>query len=491
MPNFLFAALKVLAFFKRPLSVDDIVDTALRNNYLRSAGKTPTNTMRARISEDIRKNDILSTFIRVGPNKFALREWNVDEYSSRPFIKAKNGNVVCIKSSVINGIKPLFGFSKQFKPYFSALKIGANILTIPRSVADTRNDIKQLVSYVLLKDHQGKFLSYIRGNYSAIEHFLKGVLCIGFGGHVKDTDLYNLFGYSNAGIFTAATREVYEELKGITPSNLHLIGVINDDSSFLGLRHFAFVFEGLLPVTFSLNKKTERSVNKLDFLDSSTLWKRFHELEFWSQLLCKSLIQQPLDFEPVIINSNKKKISDAPLIIVGEIGSGKTEISSFLSRKFNVPLIFSRTCVAEVIKMRDFGNAQRKEFQKKALEFVNRPDGSKQLALSIIDSIKAISSPIVIIDGIRHLTTLEILKKHFPQLLVMYVDAPRDQSFFLYKRRCNRDVSISEFRESREHPVEKEISLLRSRSDVYIFNDGTLKQLCDKVSNWWKEHVKK
>lgn len=491
MPDFLLAAQSVLNLYKRPLTVLDIVEIALRENHLQSEGRTPVNTMRARISEHIRKNGMFSVFKRVGPNKFALRVWDdLTEYPSKPFIKSKKENVVCIKSTALNEKKPLFGFSRNVRPYLGILKQQSNLLVVPKNLADSREDIKQLVSYVLIRDVEGRILSYVRGRYSTVDTFLKGVLCIGFGGHVKDIDFYNLFGYADAGIFSAADREVNEELKGAKLSNIHLVGVINDDSSLLGLRHFAFVFEGVLPPVFSLTKKAELSVNKVDFLDKFSLWKRFHELEFWSQLLCKALFPQPENLCPVIVKSNRRKVSKAPILIVGEIGSGKTEISTFLSRKFNVPLIFSRTCVADIIKIKDFQNKQRANFQQKSLDLLNEPDGLSRLASTVAERIRAVSSPIVIVDGIRHLTTFELLKECFPQLLVIYVDSPRDLSYFLFKKRCGRDISISEFRNVREHPVEKEISLLRSRSDVYVFNGGTLKQLYDEVSAWWRDHVK-
>ncbi|MEO8173194.1 MAG: winged helix-turn-helix domain-containing protein, partial [Sediminibacterium sp.] len=71
---FLSAAEEVLKNHQTPVSVDDIVQLAMDNQLLKSAGKTPINTMRARLSEHIRKHKSNSIFIRTRANKFGLRE---------------------------------------------------------------------------------------------------------------------------------------------------------------------------------------------------------------------------------------------------------------------------------------------------------------------------------------------------------------------------------------------------------------------------------
>lgn len=61
----------------RPLHYADITEVALHQGYLGSAGATPQNTMRARLSVDVRDNP-QSAFARTAPGVFGLSEWGRD-----------------------------------------------------------------------------------------------------------------------------------------------------------------------------------------------------------------------------------------------------------------------------------------------------------------------------------------------------------------------------------------------------------------------------
>lgn len=487
--EFLKAAEQVLRQHQKPLLVKDILQKALEDRLLMTGGSTPTNTMRARLSEHIRKNKEHSTFIRVGPNEFALREWNIDEYKSQPFEKTKQQEIaVCIKQRLVDKRTRLFGFSPNFKPYLNDLKDLSNVVLCHRDEAKTRLDLKQLVSYVVLKNRENQVLSFVRGTFGQKESLLQGVLCIGFGGHVNVTDI-DLFGVEDAGIKNSAFREIYEEIKGLNISDLKYIGVINDDSSPLGLNHFAFVLEGKLPAKF--NEKTfsrEMSINKIRFLTPKELWERFHELEFWSQLLVKNLFAKPKHHNPVFVKTKGRRLNDEPILVVGEIGSGKTEVSSHLSFKYDLPLVSTRKCVAKIIGIKNFGTKNRNRFQEKAAKLISTKSGVTRLAKEIIEQIKKTKKTCVIIDGVRNLATYNILKATYPKMNLVYIDVPRDTAYILNRNRSGgRKVSIHEFRESRHHDVEKEISLFKTRADVYLFNGGNLNDLYKTINNWWDE----
>jgi hypothetical protein len=50
------AAREVLGEVSHPLHYSDITEIALQSGYLESAGRTPQNTMRARLSVEVRDN---------------------------------------------------------------------------------------------------------------------------------------------------------------------------------------------------------------------------------------------------------------------------------------------------------------------------------------------------------------------------------------------------------------------------------------------------
>jgi len=491
--NFLIAAEAVLRQNRSPMLLKDIYQRALDEQLIASSGITPLNTLRARLSEHIRKLKADSIFLRIAPNKFALREWDVKEYIAKPFEKDKrHENVVCVSQKLIDTHKRFFGFNEKYYPYLHALSNTSDLIVLQRENAKSRFDIKQLVSYVILKDKSGKYLSYIRGSYGQKESLLQGVLCLGFGGHVNKDDL-NLFGLIDGGITNSANREIAEEVRGLKIGSLKPIGVINDDSSPLGLNHFAFVFEAKILDSANVKSlKRELSINKVSLLKPSEIWSRFHELEFWSQLVVKKFLPKSADYQPVFIKTKHRRFDTEPLVIVGEIGSGKSEVAKHINKKFKLPLVSTRACVEKLIPIKDFKTENRNAFQEEAIKLVSSKEGIEKLAEEIIKAVEANNSKCVIIDGVRNLETFSILKLKYPNIGLLYIDVPRDTAFRLYSTRSDgRKIDVNEFRKARHHEVEKEITLFKTRADAYLFNGGNLPDLYKAINKWWDERNKK
>jgi hypothetical protein len=70
--DFKAAAWEVLGEVGHPLHYTDITEIALQSGYLQSAGRTPQNTMRARLSVDVRDNPD-SLFVQVAPGVYGLK----------------------------------------------------------------------------------------------------------------------------------------------------------------------------------------------------------------------------------------------------------------------------------------------------------------------------------------------------------------------------------------------------------------------------------
>ncbi len=493
MSIFLNIAHQVLDDIGHPMSARDIYNHALNKKLIESKGLTPENTLRARLSENIRTYGEKSIFIRTAANKFALRKWAEDkseikEYFAPRFEKNSNDEyVVCINQELIDKVGRFFGFEPKYHKYLELLSDPKNITIKKRSEANKNTELKQLTAYVLLKGEKGDYLSYERGNYSNKNQLLKNVLCIGFGGHVNNHDFDDLFGINNGGIWNAAYREIAEEIKNLYLDDIVPIGVINDDSSHLGLTHFAFVFEALLPPNFAIEKyNTELSINKLKFLSKNDLQKNYHKLEFWSQILAKK-INPYADNIVKIVNRNKS--IGYPIVVVGGIGTGKSEVAKILARHLynkNFKYISTREIVAELISVDNFHNQNREYFQNKSFAFINKTEGTTLLANKIAEKIQEFEGK-VIIDGIRQIDTFEKLKEKYPKIMLIFIETSRDKAYYFFKDRSKREASIHEFRESVSHDVEKEIPLFKHRADVYIFNGENIKILTSKIINWLNE----
>jgi hypothetical protein len=71
--DFKAAAREVLREVGHPLHYTDITIFALESGYLKSAGRTPQNTMRARLSVDVRDNPE-TPFVQTAPGVYGLKE---------------------------------------------------------------------------------------------------------------------------------------------------------------------------------------------------------------------------------------------------------------------------------------------------------------------------------------------------------------------------------------------------------------------------------
>lgn len=70
--HFKAAARQVLVEVGHPLHYTDITEIAMESGYLSSSGRTPQNTMRARLSVDVRDNP-KTPFVQTAPGVYALK----------------------------------------------------------------------------------------------------------------------------------------------------------------------------------------------------------------------------------------------------------------------------------------------------------------------------------------------------------------------------------------------------------------------------------
>lgn len=78
------AAIRVLQQAGTPLHVKDITDRMLSAGLWKTAGKTPSDTVSARLYTDIKKNGEASAFVKVAPQTFALRDSFVEATDAEP-----------------------------------------------------------------------------------------------------------------------------------------------------------------------------------------------------------------------------------------------------------------------------------------------------------------------------------------------------------------------------------------------------------------------
>ncbi len=502
MGKFLDIAQTILKNSQTSLTPRQITDQAHASGLLEfSNGETPYQTMKAKLAVDIRRFGDRSAFKRTGPNRFCLRDFGEKEYNAPAFhqVIKKSENALVFPAQLLSKVGWFHGINKKYRKYENILLDPKNTRFIKR--LDAENDLthRQIVSYVLV-ERKKQLLRFVRGKYVSAQAFLKGRYCIGFGGHAQESDYeqWKLFSQKDSGYNASVQRVLEEELKlpknSIAPKNLKIIGVLNDDSSDVGKRHFAFIhklnLDHIKEEIISTSLKKEKAINQLTFVPIKNLGKNFERYEYWSKLCVGTFFKEHINLKCVIQTRRRDAFKAKPsyIAIVGAIGSGKTEGCNILQKKFGYNNIRSGEVVKNILNISAVKKSERMSFQEKAHALVRSPDGCERIATAIYQRMKGER---VVVDGIRNIKTFKILKKKLKdQLSLVYVYSTVDNS---YKFSFKRDEGVhtkKEFLELIQHPVEKEIEEFSGLADVFIYNYGSLKSYAEVVTQYFSREFK-
>jgi predicted NUDIX family phosphoesterase len=210
-----------------------------------------------------------------------------------PPVEPWQERLFCVRSSDLatatggdQGFLPLAKYHKQFG---SAFWGKCNISLMPRDTAESAEEWKQLVAYILVEDEAGRILVYRRCKKQG-ETRLMGLKSIGVGGHVESRDIpeagarASLWGCPKA-VPEAAIRELKEEL-GVTLGDVSIIGYINDDSNPVGRVHFGVVFLAILSPGTVVTYRDGVTEPEWHYLDDIAI----DDLEPWSQMVLLSML---------------------------------------------------------------------------------------------------------------------------------------------------------------------------------------------------------
>jgi predicted NUDIX family phosphoesterase len=428
--------------------------------------------------------------------------------AERRVLRTPREEVLCASEHVFKDVLTFQGIDPDTTQILRHLLEEGSISYVPRSEAEIRNDAKQFVTYVLVQCGQ-RLLFFRRSYLSRAAEFLRGSKCIGFGGHVSAADA-DILSLGDRGLEACARRELIEELhfpitggderrSHTTHSSsnttvlprvpnratirlfhtapLERLGILNDDSSEVGRRHVAVVYRAWLQDwnTIRLLQKGDSSIKGLGWIDLSKDKVDIADFEYWSQLCLRKLYPSTVIAKSGVKILNRRRLpADRIIVVAGRIGSGKTETARYLSEKLGYPLIRSGALLQEVMGAPPMNEIDRREFQARALAFIQAEGGPERLAAAIEARVTKIGAERCIVDGLRHLSTYENLSTRFNgRASLIFVQTPPDVAYDMYR---NREVqgtltfSYRDFLEIYDAPVEAEIPSLGRRAQVYIYN---------------------
>lgn len=284
MSKFLEAAHRVLSETGSPLSAGEITERALKLELIPRTGKTPSQTMKSKLSTEILRRREQSLFMRTDAGTFALREWQRDgdaEYVADRYVKAllKEEAMVFPASSLHSyvegpGLWPILAED--------GLRLIDECRPLERTIAEEDTSVIQLVSGFVVQ-HRRKVLTYKRTKRLP-ESRLHGEYSVLFGGHLNPDDispLFNIFAPEHARLME---RELNEELSLHSAYSLTLRGVLYDDKRPVSRQHVAIVFDVDLAEPDYL--VGERGFLQQDKFETwAAVGERLTDFENWSQLL--------------------------------------------------------------------------------------------------------------------------------------------------------------------------------------------------------------
>jgi predicted NUDIX family phosphoesterase/dephospho-CoA kinase len=470
--------------------VDSAKDGGLFSDKL--SGKTPHQTMKAKISVDIRTKGVRSRFVRTAPNTFYLRELVSDPSAiyeaSRQTLPSAGEMVITFPSFVLDSVGRFQGISRKWRPLLERTLNDRVCEAVNRLDAEEQDERKQLVTYILVTRGRD-LLCFRRGSFNRVEDYLRGSLCIGFGGHVSiaDVTLFNRGRFRQI-IYDNAARELFEELRlpdtdksriG-SGQGMQIVGVLNDDSSPTGRKHMAVVlrYEASDSPLWDRPSRGEKSITQLSWLHLDDFDHDLREFEYWSQLCLTELFCEAVRMQPSFVIRRRTPFRQPHVLcIVGGIGSGKSVATRILKTEFGYKEVNSGKVLAELIGIPPVPRTSRDEFQIRAWRFINQRLGPAKLAKTIVRRASEVNDPILI-DGIRQRATLEEVRKQVAprRLAILFVHTPPHLAYEFYTDRSGRKINLHDFLALCDASVEAEVKKMISVADAVLYNwTGKLK----------------
>jgi predicted NUDIX family phosphoesterase len=121
--------------------------------------------------------------------------------------------------------------------FFSVLS-AADMRWVERSAAETDNSYKQIIPYIVVRQHTGLILCYPR---HGTESRLHGFYSCGIGGHIDIHDAQDSFERT---VIAGMMRELHEELAGFREDCVELVykGIIHEAYTPVGQVHLGLVY---------------------------------------------------------------------------------------------------------------------------------------------------------------------------------------------------------------------------------------------------------
>lgn len=473
------------------MKAHELIELAYENRLFSDKffGETPHKTMQARLSEDIVRKGENSVFVRIQPGTFYLRILLSAAHNQQLEIfeaprrepPPSSENVLVFPAALLEKIGRFQGIKRHWKKIAKIVLNVESTSYLNRMIAEDTDSLKQVLTYILVM-RGDKLLSFKRGRYNRAVDFLRGAQCVGFGGHATEADL-TVFDPGYMGLRANAARELREELhlprKDLVRldngEGLEVVGVLNDDSSAVGKRHFAFIlrYEVSDDPSWDTPERGESSITQLRWIDLSSPQLQLRNFEYWSQLCLREFFSDVVKARPSYRIIRKRPFKTPHILcIVGNIGSGKSLVTDVLVRHFRYHEVNGGRVLARLLQIPPLPDTPRDAFQKRAWKFIACEKGPTRLGEAIWSEIRSCDAAKIVVDGIRQIATFEALKQLSTnnRVALLFVHTPPDLAYELFVKREPSYPMIEDFVRLLAARVEEEVPRFLNLADAVLYN---------------------
>lgn len=176
------------------------------------------------------------------------------------------------------------------------------------------------------------------------------------------------------------------------------------------------------------------------------------------------------------------------LAFIGEKLGGKDAVTKYLIENHNAVQVKYSEVLDEILEILDIERSRKNET---ALAMGLRDlFGKDVLVPALKNKISKLSSPLIIMNGVRFQEELEAIKDL--EVKSIYITAPQEIRYQRYLKRVEKTddgtKSFEDFqKEDQNSPTEVNIPGLGSKADHFIDNTGSLEELYSKVDKLLQE----
>jgi predicted NUDIX family phosphoesterase len=193
--------------------------------------------------------------------------------------------VMVVPASALQELGHFQGFCSDTERYLSGLLNKQTISFRPRGQMEEDPSFKQIIPYCVLR-YGDMVFRYTRGKKMG-EKRLHALESIGVGGHISLTDDRPLIGGAELTYSEAMHRELEEEVIIDSSYRERCVGLINDDSTPVGLVHLGVVH--LFELDSPQVRRRESALAQAGFVSIEELRSGRERLETWSQICLDAL----------------------------------------------------------------------------------------------------------------------------------------------------------------------------------------------------------